>query len=375
MFCRSLLRNERCNGVTMTAFSEKNPTGSAFYETFFWPWPPQAETVFHEFQVGEATVTFIAETTGRIRFKMVSRATGEVVYDTLSCILEMPERIRLKMAFGWGDGGVTLKLNGIWIIASKGEHAIPDTATITGLAPPIVRDFTKENLEAVANRSEKLQNHKPRSGRIKRDDAAAKEALRAAIMQLKDATKHVNNGELHYIEEIASKLRKLIATGDPLPLLQLHAAPQNSSLIVYDAMEPPIEIVTETAEPQIQVVDEALKQLIEEELDEEQEHGHSISGACWLEPNELNNSLVDLDVWLSSEWGKIGEESFSHRKAITKLGDTIGAHFDLDKHPVEDVLRSANSDFGGVRQDYLVRYLMQVADVTIGLANKLLDGR
>ncbi len=254
------------------------------------------------------------------------------------------------MAFGWGDGGVTLRLNGVWIIASKGEHDIPETAEIKGLVAPPLRDFTSENETQAARRHAQLQTFCASNRRkIRGDDADALEALRTSAIQLKDAMAHIKGGELHYIEQVASILRKAVAIGDPLPLLQLGAAMREKPLIVYDSMEPPIKGVADIT--------------------------LSIKGACWAQPNELNQNAIDLDLWLDSAWGTVGREHISHRDAITKIGHTIGAHFSLDKWPLEKVLRSASSELGGVREDYLIRYLVQVAEVTLALADLTLADR
>jgi hypothetical protein len=288
----------------------------------------------------------IAEPSGQIRFKLIDEATGEIIYDELSAIIKMSERIRLKMAFGWGDGGVTCRMNGTWVLASKNEHDMQNEVQITGLKPPEPLDMSKENDAAKKLRESKLQSFRATDRKKeRRDDEEAIKALRDAVEQLRDAVQHVQSGEVHYVEQVVSILRKLIATGDPLPLLQLVASMKGQPLTVYDDMEEPIGIEGTTL---------------------------SMKGVCWNEFSDLTPTSLDLDVWLNSKWGGIDKQSHSHRDAIAKLGNTIGAHFSMDKWPIEKVLKAASSEFGGVKADYLVRYLLEVAGVAIELSSKML---
>jgi hypothetical protein len=329
------------------ATQDKKPGGGFFFETIFWPWPAEIRTTFKEYIFGNGTIIkLIAEPTSQIRFVLLDESTGNAIYDELSTILNMPERIRLKMCFSWGESGITMEINGVWAIANKGQYEIPKSVDIKGFPLPKSKDLSQENKAAERLRASRLQSFRRTDRKKKRrSDGEAFQALRASAEQLTDAMKHIENGETHYIEQVVSLLRKIIATGDPLPLLQLVASIKSKSLRVFDDMEPPISI----GNPDV-----------------------SIKGTCQSEANELHPTEVDLDMWLDSELGSVGSQHFTHREAITKLGHTIGAHFSMDKWPIEDVLRAASSEFGGTRADDLVQYLIDVGVVVAVLSSRVL---
>ncbi len=86
----------------------------------------------------------------------------------------------------------------------------------------------------------------------------------------------------------------------------------------------------------------------------------------------MDNPL-DLDVWLDLPWGKFAGANYTHRAVLTKIGDTIGAHFSLDKHPTTMLLQFYSSDFGGIRMDHLVRYLLQAGETALALSERVLE--
>jgi len=191
-----------------------------------------------------------------------------------------------------------------------------------------------------------MGSHVP-PGRRPADDGHIFSALSDEILQLEDLVSHLRAGKLHHAKGISSRLRLLVATGDPLPLLQMCAAIKNLPLIVYT--EP---------HPSKAVIDGA---------------SVSLGISLWSVPTDEGTNPVDLDVWLELPWGQLGDKPRTHRRVITDLGDTIGSHFDRGILPSVDALRSGKTEIRGIRQDFLLSYLLRVSDVAIKLARTVVS--
>jgi hypothetical protein len=150
----------------------------------------------------------------------------------------------------------------------------------------------------------------------------------------------VESGRAHHIAGLANIIRKLVATGDPLPHLQVVAAAKGVPLIVYTDRRP------------VHLEDEALEQL---------------SFSIWSKPNGNEDNPIDLDVWLDLNCGLVAGRPVSNRDMLTKIGDTIGAHFDIDLHDNLLMLRSYESALSGTNRSFLLEYLTRVAHAVADL--------
>jgi hypothetical protein len=315
--------------------------GSMLIEPVFWPWPPPQDTLLHEHKMHDGRLSLFADKLGR--FHLILRDNQEnVLHDAISCIVKMPERMPTKLGFSWGDD-VVMCMNGDWIISSKERHQIPDSIKLKPIKPQTHTDFTQQNTEAIAARDARLASWPVFPGKKRRTKDEVKTALDRAIRQIRDYVSLIGHGQDHHVESVSGALRRLIATGDPLPHLQLGAAFGKLPLIVFCDASPPTRELPGSSQ--------------------------SMTGVCWAKPTDANTNPVDLDVWLDTFWGRLGDNRLTHRDVITKLGDTVGAHFGFDMHPVEDFLSAAKSELGGVQADYLTRYLVQMAQVTAALGD------
>jgi len=160
---------------------------------------------------------------------------------------------------------------------------------------------------------------------------------------------HIHAGRLHHVKGLASRLRMLIATGEPLPLLQLCAAENDLPLIVYthyqpNAPRPPVLL-------EANIIDFALSPQAAPPFD----------------------NPVDLDVWLDFIFLRIDGRDITNHRALKEVGDTIGSHFATDVLPSVGMLKGLVSELGSKRaKEQLLYYLEVVATTAVGLGRQVL---
>ena len=110
----------------------------------------------------------------------------------------------------------------------------------------------------------------PRPNRIAASEAHIASELAARRRQLSDLLRAVEGGASYHISGVANLLRLLIATGEPLPHLQLVAAAKDLPLIVYTERNPTVFAGAY----------------------------EDLSFAIWPRPTDRNDNPIDLDVWL-----------------------------------------------------------------------------
>ena len=303
--------------------------GGAYFEPILWPWPPEDTTAIVTAGIDGGFLYLFADPLARLRL-IITEAHGEqetMVADGYTCPLDMPERLPLKIAVGWKPGQVNMEINGQWVISGDGVHQIPERLKVTPLRDKGRMDFSAENLLAQSKRHDRLVGWQG----IRGENSYAEDGVKTAIKQLKDFITHIENDDLHHAESLLSLLRKLITTGDPMPQIQLVAALHNKPLIVFGERNPPKREI-----PHARV---------------------TVGPPPWPVPTEVNDNPMDLDVWLELFWGNFGE--------------TIGSHFDWNKHPTSIILKGVSSDLGGVRRDYLVRYILHLGKTALALAESV----
>ena len=84
----------------------------------------------------------------------------------------------------------------------------------------------------------------------------------------------------------------------------------------------------------------------------------------------LCHNPIDLDVWLELSAVRVGKLQFNNREAIHKIGSVRGAHFDVDKHPLIEMLRRSHME--NVSQDSLVQFVHNTGCIFAELADRLL---
>lgn len=185
--------------------------------------------------------------------------------------------------------------------------------------------------------------------RVKSTNPEIRAALEDEILQIQDLLNHLREEKFHHVKGLSSRLRMLIATGNPMPLFQLYAAIQDKPLIVY--------------------FDE-----VDDLTNFSREDGVASFNTLPIQAEPVEEYIVpiDLDVWLDIPWGAFAGQVLTNRQAIKSIADTIGSHFDQDALPLVVALRGSKSEMHGVSTDSLLRYLGHVALTVLKLGESLL---
>jgi hypothetical protein len=314
---------------------------------FPWPWPPTARQIW----VQHGVLTIAAEPEGCLTAEVAS--DGQVFKFTSCRLIVTHEQTTTNIGLSWKLPGIMNMIIGKTIgktivISSESASLVPLEATITSGIPNDLRDFSKENAAKVQERHDAWARSHPKSGRRRAGEDEAFEALRQEHQQIGALLKLIDEGNIHHVPGLLARLRMVIAQEQPMPLLQLCAAMIDESLIIF---VPPI---SSSKDPR-QGVD--LESLV-----------YAISPVA----TGMTKNAADLDLWLDSRAAQYNGKIHSQREVINHLGNTAGAHFDIDVHPTVDMLRSWKSGINDATLDYLILYVCTVARVTEELIGHVL---
>jgi hypothetical protein len=238
---------------------------------------------------------------------------------------------------------------GTSIVASiEAPEMVPNEVNIVNGVPSDRKDFTLLSAEYKSRREKKLSLSRstPERRRVSLDETF--DALQAEIDQFADLLNLIEQGRLHHSVGLSARIRLMVCSGRPLPLLQLCAASIEEDLTVY---VPPI---TTDEGPDLPL------------------DGISFALLASTSPSALAKNPADLDVWLASPASVVRGKHLSQKDLLAQIGNTIGAHFDRDADPSVDALRSLET---GAQLKPWIDYLCAVARMTIALASRLLVAR
>jgi hypothetical protein len=299
-----------------------------------WPWPCATETIIAE----RAPVKVSASPDGRLVIEIVEE---ESAHQFKTCRLILSEPTATFVAVSWRLPGTINAIVGQTIVLST-EQDVPPEARIASGVPDDIRDFTKENAEALRARYDTLAGSKAQKKRKpnRREATTAElfEELHNIEREITDVLALINQGKTYHVRTLLRVLRNAITdTKDkPLPLLQLCAAIIDAPLIVY---APPISALRQPWPiPGVESV------------------AHLVSAM----PTPLAKNNVDIDVWLKSRAAQSAGALLNQRELINKLANSVGSHFDLYVPSEVDMLRSWRSDIDGADHNFLVRYAVTV---------------
>jgi hypothetical protein len=218
------------------------------------------------------------------------------------------------------------------------------------MASPTI-ERTLLNAEYKSRRENKLSLLHAPPGRRRVSSDETFETLRAEIAQISDILNLIEQGRLYHAVGLSARIRLMVCSGRPLPLLQLCAALIEEPLNVY---VPPITTRNGPVLP----------------LD-----GVSFALLASASPSSLAKNLADLDVWLASPASVVQGKNLSQKDLLAQIGNTIGAHFDRDADPSVDALRSLKRATPVGQAKPWIDYLCAVARTIVALAAQLLDAR
>jgi hypothetical protein len=319
-----------------------------------WPWPRQySETMFGT-QLEDGTAILSWDQHGRLSGQLFNDGADEPLFNIISCPLIVTEPSAITFMFTWTASDLKIFVNAELIASTTSQTPVEYRVQMNRSAPAVRYDFSDENKAAVIARRYRLAGHGGRPikrGRERSTKGAVFDALRDEIVQIGGLFELLKNGGFQHAIGLSGITRKMIAAGDPLPLVQLSAAFIELPLIIYTASGGRRVLPPEMEAPA----------------------NHLVFGAR-PQPEMLYENPVDLDVWLDTPAGQVAGERFTHRELIKKIGDTIGAHFDLDVHPSVSALRSVRSITpSGNNVDFLIQYICQAAELARSLGLEILN--
>lgn len=305
--------------------------------SFPWPWPCPKRTMI--VQRGPATI--LAEPNGSLTVQIV---TDEKVFEFQSCRLVFDGPTSTNVGVSWNlPDAVNMIVGQIIVLSTEDMRLAPAEARIASGVPNDVRDFSKGNTEAAAERRRALlewqADKKIKATRRGASPGEIFDALQKAERQLADLLKHVEQGNISHVDGLLRLLRLTIAdrTAKPLPLLQLCAALIDSPLIIF---APPIN-ASRALLPIAAVETLAV----------------SISPIA----TDLLKNAVDLDVWLGSRAVQLEDRVLNQRELLNNIANTIAAHFDTQVRAETDLMRGWTSGIAGVDLDFVVHYGVAVS--------------
>ena len=339
--------------------SEQTHAMTTAQGTFFsvlatpWPWPPSAPLIVQALSLQDGSLTVSFDTAGRLRAELT---TPLGTREALSCPLLIPKSGGFAtMVVTWASpDGLEILLGtqkGVGHIAASTirPQDVPACITVfspTGQAP---HDFSKDNVAAIKRRHSKVAGAHPAPGKIAGGDDYVFNELRDVRQQMIDLDGLMANGGMHHLGGMYALLRKLIARGDPLPLLQLCAAARSLPLIMYTTNPRLLKLPDGPLAPSFGIV---------------------FNGSP--APDGLNTIPVDLDVWLDLKAVAIGKKTLTNRQQLALIGNTIGAHLDPNIDLSVAALRNLKVGIAEWADLGLVRYMQVMTAIAVSLVDGVL---
>ena len=320
-----------------------------------WPWPPiKKHTTTIQFSNGKAE--FDVGGGGVITLSIsINDGTGEKTYSFRSCQIMVPNSASSRLAFKWKlPNEASIWMEGECIFSTDPDNK-PRTFYYAGLKSPAFTpepDFSEKNAQQISKRTGRLSGYERNFQNASSHRTRALKALVDEFKQLNELTKLLSQGSNYHAHGIAARLRLLIAEGEPMPLLQTCAAINNTPLILYCCRYYEFKIDTTVPEeyrPKLVINMPTVRGA--------KTHEHYIP--------------IDLDVWLNLNAMKIDTKFKTNKNVILDIGNTVGAHFDLQLKDTVGVLQDVEVADYSVRSNF-AEYLGSIANSIIPLIERVL---
>jgi hypothetical protein len=310
-----------------------------------WPWPPETPICLVRMPLTDGHMTITAETSGSLKLTLDGSSQNNFV----SCPIMAPGPFAAaNVGVSWNLPSVNMLVGTTFVISTEQPSIVPAECKITGRVPNDLKDFSKENSQALTKRKARVAGiqRKPKHRRSTNQEMFR--SLRDERDQIVDILKLMEEGKLAHLKGLSTRLRVLLAD-DPMALLQTCAAMVEAPLIVY---VPPI-----TRSDSRKITEPSMV---------------TIALAISSTPNGVAQNPADIDVWLASDAIRMSGRIISQKELLYCVGSYIGAHVNRDIHPTVDTLRSLTAGMDGVEIELLLQYLKAVANVCLVLIAQVL---
>jgi hypothetical protein len=309
------------------------------------PWPPASVLLLRETKFSDGVARLTAEPDGRFHLALVQ--SDNRVLNGATCEIEVAQHREFALVVTWSieKGRIGAAMNGALIASIEDDAKVAESYTLSPRHHRPAESYQRRNVEMISKRRGRYKGWQPRPNRIAASEAHIASELAARRRQLSDLLRAVEGGASYHISGVANLLRLLIATGEPLPHLQLVAAAKDLPLIVYTERNPTVFAGAY----------------------------EDLSFAIWPRPTDRNDNPIDLDVWLDLPAGRIAGKPVTHRHMLTKIGDTIGSHFDVGIHFAVAMLTASESGISGTTNSLLIQYLTQAGGAVAELIEATLS--
>jgi hypothetical protein len=338
----------------MTTDSEKSD--GFFMAGVGLPWPavfvPEALLISHADDNRILHISHTSSMTLKIVAEKIENGTIQSRMECTSCRLVVPEPAMMMLGVMWKfPNFIKITINQAVVGTTASGAIIPETFVVErgpGKDIPPASDFSSDNLLAIKKRYQRLVGYQEIPGHARVGTEYMIEAFAAEAAQLRDLLALVSEGKSHHIIGLASLLRRLVAEGRPLPLLQHCAAAFKQPIIIYSDRMPEKELI------------------IPEQV-------HFINNFR-ANPDHVCSNPVDIDVWLGFRAAHLGSRSFTHKALIKAIGNKVGAHIAFDLPDEIIAMRRLSIglglDSGGM--NFLVTYVLSLADCMLSVSEDLL---
>ena len=287
----------------------------------------------------------LASATGGVILTLLAEIDGKV--SPLSEVLTVPlivDTTRVaKLAFTWVNGAITAAAcNSHFVYHPDEPDAVVDHVVLQPSTHPLI-DLSEKNEAALSRRAGRLESWRIAGGDPK-VAAYVYAALQDEVGQLRDLLALIKRGAEHHVPGVAARVR-LLVTGSPMGLLQFAAALKAYPLVLYTTSEP------------------------FREVDQKALYGLNLSGSPTPRGSDINP--VDLDVWLRTPALVIHGKDLSVSNLITQIGNTVGAHLDLDVLDLVAAMTRRPS-LTGSRYNDIGAFMSRLAVVLVALGEQVL---
>jgi len=318
-------------------------------------WPPTEASILFQTDLDKGVARLLVLPSAQMLLQVWANendGTKTLVTAVTSCPLIGGSGDNVLISLAWDGKESSIRVNTVLVGTTSSTESVPAEYSIwrgnDQAINSLYDDLTKKNEKAQRKRKQRYISRVASHGVAGVNLEYLAAALRAEILQISDLLDNVQSGRIHHIPGLSARLRLLIVSGEPMPLLQMCAAAHDLPLTVYTTAWPRMPLPVTPAS--------------------------MITIAISSEPNGMQGNPVDLEVWLHLRAAVIGTMEFSNARLLREIGNTVGAHVDHEMAPAVLMLRASKMGHEKmpISVNLLDRYIQQVAQNILPISKAVL---